>query len=294
MHPIHPGTIPNFAVGLQGMLPSTCPSSIFKDESLKLMDAGMSNNLPIYPLLRKGRDVDIIVCFDASADIKQENWLSVADGYARQRGVKGWPTGAGWPKAKDETKAELDAADAATAQQAAGKIAEAREKQREPQNSARDVVTQSKDDSDMQDENKNPNQTDLSYCNVWVGTTKERKVDTEPPQGKRVHPEDDKQLLAPDAGITVVYFPFVPNPKVKGVDPNSSTYLSTWNFIYTPEEIEKVVALARVNFDAGKEQTMRAVRAVYERKKARRIEAEEKQKLRWWRTHWREHGDHFQ
>ena len=61
------------------------------------MDAGMSNNLPIYPLIRPGRDVDIIVAFDASADIKQENWLSVVDGYARQRGIKGWPIGAGWP-----------------------------------------------------------------------------------------------------------------------------------------------------------------------------------------------------
>ena len=77
----------------------------------------MSNNLPIYPLLRKDRNVDIIVCFDASADIKQENWLSVVESYAKQRGVRGWPVGAGWPRAKDETRTELDAADAATARE---------------------------------------------------------------------------------------------------------------------------------------------------------------------------------
>jgi len=253
----------------------------------------MSNNLPIYPLLRKGRNVDIIVCFDASADIKQENWLSVADGYAKQRGVKGWPVGAGWPKAKDETKTELDAADAATAQQAAGKIAEAREDQRESQNTTREVAT-SKSSSDNHDPNRTQSENELGYCNVWVGTIMERGSETEPPQSKRVDPDADWQLSVPDAGITVVYFPFLPNPEVEGVDPNTSPYLSTWNFIYTPEEIDKVVALARANFEAGKEQMKRTVRAVYERKKARRIQVEEKVEMRRWKKHWREHGDHFQ
>ena len=90
----------------------------------------MSNNLPLYPLLRRDRNVDVIICFDASADIQQENWLSVAEDYAKERGVRGWPVGAGWPKKEDETKTELNAADAATAQEAAGKIAETREEQR--------------------------------------------------------------------------------------------------------------------------------------------------------------------
>ena len=106
----------------------------------------MSNNLPLYPLLRRDRNVDIIVCFDASANIKQENWLSFAEGYAKQRGIRGWPVGAGWPRAKDETKMALDAADAATAQQAAGKIAETREEQRGRSQ-------------------KKAEETDLGYCN---------------------------------------------------------------------------------------------------------------------------------
>ena len=118
----------------------------------------MSNNLPLYPLLRIDRNVDIIVCFDASADIKQENWLSVAEGYAKQRGVKGWPLGAGWPRTKDETNTELDAADAVTAQQAAGKIAERREEQRERfRNDANDQVAKH--------ETKKSGETDLGYCN---------------------------------------------------------------------------------------------------------------------------------
>ncbi len=39
MHPIDPGVIPNYALGLQGLLPATCPESMFKDDYLELMDA---------------------------------------------------------------------------------------------------------------------------------------------------------------------------------------------------------------------------------------------------------------
>ena len=238
--------------------------------------------------------MDIIVCFDASADIKQENWLSVVDAYAKRRGFKGWPIGAGWPKTKDETKIELDAADVATAQQAAGNIAEAREKQRESHIVAKDGFIEDKNGGPRQKSHTNQSETDLGYCNIWVGNTMEGKGDTEPPESKRVDPDTDRQLLGPAAGIAVVYFPLLPNPKVEGVDPDTSPYLSTWNFIYTPEEIDKVVALARANFEEGKEQTKRTVRAVYQRKKAKRIQAEEKKRIRHWKEHWEKHGDHFQ
>ncbi|KAL9579664.1 MAG: hypothetical protein Q9212_004978, partial [Teloschistes hypoglaucus] len=133
VHPIEPAAIPNYVLGLKDQLPATAAKSIFNSDHLELADAGMSNNLPIYPLLRAGRDVDIIIAFDASADIKTENWLSVADGYARQRGIRGWPLGAGWPK-KDKSDAssiaDIEVAEAASSQEAAGKIADARESKR--------------------------------------------------------------------------------------------------------------------------------------------------------------------
>jgi cytosolic phospholipase A2 len=78
VHPIDPAAIPNFALGMEEILPASCPKSIFKAINLQLMDAGMSNNLPIYPLLRPGRDVDIMICFDQSADCKSDNWLKVS------------------------------------------------------------------------------------------------------------------------------------------------------------------------------------------------------------------------
>ena len=116
----------------------------------------MSNNLPLYPLLRRDRRVDIIICFDASADIKRENWLSVAGNYARQRGVRRWPVGAGWPGMEVGTKTELDAADAATAQEAAGKLAQTREEQRR---------RSQENANDMKQEIKKCGEADLGFCN---------------------------------------------------------------------------------------------------------------------------------
>ena len=87
--------------------------------------------------------------------------------------------------------------------------------------------------------------------------------------------------MGPDAGIAVIYFPFVANPsKVPGIDPATSDFMSTWNFIYTPDNVEKVIQLSKANFDEGKEQTRRVVRAVYERKKMMRLEREENNRIK--------------
>ncbi|KAJ5407801.1 hypothetical protein N7509_001684 [Penicillium cosmopolitanum] len=287
VHPIDPAAIPNYVMGMKGQLPASCPESVFRSSHLRLMDAGMSNNLPIYPLIRPGRDVDVIVAFDASADIKQENWLSVVDGYARQRGIKGWPVGAGWPKESsslEETKQALHESQHASEQKANEKMADA----------------QSHSLSHSKDSNKAAD-SDLSYCNVWVGTKEERISEKEPPPSKRLfhpeqtedHTESEFHLMQPEAGIAVVYFPLIPNPEApdlppaqktrplsapphpNSIDPEVDDFLSTWNFIYTPEQIDSVVGLARANFSQGKEQVRRVVRAVYERKKSDRLRKEQ-------------------
>ncbi|OAL03153.1 phospholipase-like protein A2 [Phaeosphaeriaceae sp. SRC1lsM3a] len=264
VHPIDPASIPNFALGLREFLPPSCPESIFEQKNFQFMDAGMSNNLPIYPLLRPGRDVDILVAFDASADVRTDNWLKVADGYARQRGIKGWPVGAGWPS-EDETMEEvqesLDAAQAKTEEEAQAHISKAQS-----------------DDAAAQ---KSSKKKDLGFCNVWVGTTEERVSDTSPPESKLV--EEDWELMHPESGITVIYYPFLANPKVPGVDPKTSDFMSTWNFVYTPEQIDNVVELARTNFAEGADRTKRTVRAVYERKKKLREQREKDERERRWR-----------
>lgn len=268
VHPIDPASIPNFAYGMEGKLPESAPESVYQSTHLKLMDAGMSNNLPIYPLLRPGREVDVLIAFDASADVKTDNWLSVVDGYARQRGVKGWPIGVGWPKPSDtaeKTEEQLAEAQVSSTAEAEAKIEEAQE----------DQVTHLEKVISSEDSPQSPDAIDsgdLGYCTVWVGTREERTDKDEPPLSKAV--KEDWQLMEPNAGIAVVYLPFLANPKVEGVDPAVSDYMSTWNFVYSPEDIDNVVKLAKANFEEGREQVRKTVRAVYERKKRIREERE--------------------
>ncbi|GAB7349024.1 hypothetical protein MBLNU459_g7997t1 [Dothideomycetes sp. NU459] len=264
VHPIDPATIPNFAANMKESLPASCPQSIHEVTHLQLMDAGMSNNLPIYPLLRPGRDVDILIAFDASADVRKDNWIKAADGYVRQRGIKGWPIGAGWPSEtadEEQTVRELEAAQAHTEEEARSRVEDA-------QHQGEATGTQTLD----RKQKKGAKPSGLGHCTVWVGTTEERVSDSEPPLSKIV--EEDWELMSPEAGITVIYFPFLKNDKVPGVDPQTSDFMSTWNFVYTPDEIDKVVQLARANFDEGREQTKRTIRAVWERKRNHRLQRE--------------------
>lgn len=282
VHPFDPAQIPNFTYNMEGKLRFTTPTTIYNSEYIQLMDAGMSNNLPIYPLLRPGRDVDIIVAFDASADVKTDNWLSVADGYARQRGVKGWPIGVGWPKATDSAQKierQLEAAQAKSVSEAETKMQQAQRDQKMHQVS--DDNTKGLEKQQMENSTKSdhdiahPEDSDLGYCTIWVGSTEERSTEPPPPPTKAL--TDDTlswHLTEPNAGITVVYLPFLANPKVDGVNPATSDYMSTWNFVYTPDQVDKVVALARQNYAEGKDRIRRCVRAVYERKKKMREDHE--------------------
>ncbi|KAF1811811.1 FabD/lysophospholipase-like protein [Eremomyces bilateralis CBS 781.70] len=322
VHPIEPAAVPNFVDGFKDALPRHVPDSLVESPQLQLMDAGMSNNLPVYPLLRPGRDVDILIAFDASADVRTDNWLHAVDGYARQRGIKGWPVGAGWPPpdaTDDEVTEQLASAQAETKRDVDGKMAAAnsgsKSEDARPQNVDRQPglghSSSSKqyrassgapqpghDKIEPSSRRQKREKSDLTFCNVWVGTAEERESDSDPLPSKLV--EQDWELTRPNAGICVIYFPFLSNPRVASVDPMSSDFMSTWNFVYTPDQIDKVVSLARANFEEGKDQTKRTVRAVYERKKRLRLGREEREwKERWARrlriTKQMKHhgGDHF-
>ncbi|KAK4231379.1 FabD/lysophospholipase-like protein [Podospora fimiseda] len=289
VHPLDPAAIPNFTHGMHGKLPGTVPPNLYDKQYLQLMDAGMSNNLPIYPLLRPGRDVDIIISFDASADVKTDNWLSVIEGYAKQRNIKGWPLGIGWPSSKASvasTAAQLEKAQNKTAKEAEESVTEAKIDQ-----AARRIEAGNNNSTPSSPPpTTSPDQPaeaagELGYCTVWVGTTTERTTNDGPPP--TTSPIDDSssfKLMEPDAGIAVIYLPFLANEKaVPGVDPAKSDYMSTWNFVYTPEQVDDVVKLARANYSEGREQIRRTVRAVYERKKKRRMEMERKEREERWR-----------
>lgn len=355
IHPVSPAQVPNFALGMRGRLPETCPVDA---PSIQLMDAGMSNNLPIYPLLRPGRDVDILVAFDASADVRKDNWLRVAEGYSRQRGHDKWPAGSGWPapenlgndKHPDFAK---DVADSKRKESTGSQNAQNSNTVRDPRttetpkpmkNLLQLFPSTSKNGQKPQSKVEEPSEvsmpknesspvrsdpskgSDLGYCTVWIGDTAspdkvysasssssphddssyqhpststrfKPKGSTSPPLDRSASEtttntnssktakstkkssvstsDKDEQnhnpLHSPTAGLAVVYFPLIPNPSVPSIDPQKSDFMSTWNFVYTPEQVDDVVSLARANFKEGEELVREVVRGVWERKRAVRL-----------------------
>ncbi|KAF9436779.1 hypothetical protein BGZ76_003010 [Entomortierella beljakovae] len=89
IHPLSPSCFPNPIYKLKDPAPEA--EAISHKKNIYLNDAGMDNNLPLYPLLRPGRDVDVILAFDSSADIDTVPWFEKTDEYVKRRGIERWP-----------------------------------------------------------------------------------------------------------------------------------------------------------------------------------------------------------
>jgi cytosolic phospholipase A2 len=208
----------------------------------------------------------------------------------------------------------LQEAAASSPQEAATKLAEAREDDRQqkaaakPQSSPTNKAGKKQMAAESPTTGSSPDAAStLGPCTVWIGSKSERATDEEPPPSKMLEWDDPRadtdsenhpssahfQLMRPDAGIAVIYFPLLPHPAVPNVDPDKSDFLSTWNFIYTPEQVDKVVELARRNFSEGQQKVKSTVRAVYERKKQERLAREERLKGKQWKWRMRNASDSF-
>jgi phospholipase A2 len=196
----------------------------------------MSNNLGCYPLMRKGRNVDIVIAIDSSADIQNANWIGYTSGYAKQRKIQGWPVSLGWPQTSSEEAVEqLERAQAQSADDAQQKLDQAK----------------ASDQERLDNQTPHERRTLLGPLTIWVGSKESRESDQEPPPHSGV--QDEWELMHPEAGmcllinsasrrvrfpslndlllgIVVAYLPLIANSKIPNVDPDVSPYLSTWNF----------------------------------------------------------------
>ncbi|KAK9320821.1 acyl transferase/acyl hydrolase/lysophospholipase [Lipomyces orientalis] len=274
VHPITPAGIPNYLLGMKSYLPQTCPESMHTAKDISLMDAGLDNNLAMYPLLRPEREVDMILAFDCSADLPDVPWLELTAGYTKKRGILGWPVEAGWPKGEDferDLKMMEESQEVESTGKALGKVQKEKEKDRR-----RKKGKQSSGSAEAAAKTLGP-------VTIWTGTIEEKSADSvtmnESENADKI--DEEYKLRSPNAGITVVYCPLIPNKKLPGVDPDTSPYMSTWNFVYTADDVDNVIALAQTNFNEGEARIRRAVRLIYERKKQQRVERERAQKELW-------------
>ncbi|KAI5307069.1 hypothetical protein KEM56_005018 [Ascosphaera pollenicola] len=342
MQPVDSAIIPNYFTGLTPeQLAPTTPRSIFDpdngDPGIRFTDAGMSGRMPIYPLLRKGREVDVIIALDASADVGGKGWgadgvISEVDGFTLQRGIKAEAVKRGWPfknTPADEIAGVLENARLRGGEAAAGwrKV----EKTRSP--SSNKATGEGKEGEKQKDKEnvlsddtaERPEGSEFDYCNVYIGQANWRQTNGDkPPPWKfefdmpDVHSYELSQKRSdssdPDSppmfepstetpAKTVLYMPLLPNkdapplklqpqssslfsssilssiassnqdnkqPEARSIDPMREDFMSTWNFEYTPEQVDAVTNLARTNYEVSKEKIKRVLRGAWEAKKRAR------------------------
>lgn len=263
IHPISPASFPNpfYKMHTKVQTKNTDQDkeeilrseSLVESEQIGLMDAGMDNNLPYYPLLRKGRDVDIVISLDLSADIQDMPYFDRAEGYAKRRGIAGWPVGAGWPK-KDQDE----------------------EQEQKQEQESLPVVQGSKKKSTAEDKKKEKSSKSkypLYTCTVFESTSSEttpaNNANTDDTASiKTTYPENTNP-------ITLVYFPLIVNDNYDpDFDPQHAEFCSTWNFVYTFEQVEKLHCLAEANVKDNLEKVRKVVKETWKRKRNKRLKRE--------------------
>lgn len=247
IHPISPASFPNpfykMATTVQTKDETQDKEEILRSESLVeseqigLMDAGMDNNIPFYPLLRKGRDVDIIISLDLSADIQDAPFFDRAEGYVKRRGINGWPVGAGWPKKVPEESIP---------------------------------VVQDNNKKSSEKENKSKSKYALNTCTIFESNSSEITPDNnDTASTKTTYPENTNP-------ITLVYFPLIVNENYDPeFDPQSAEFCSTWNFVYTSEQVNKLHGLAEANIKDNLEKVRKVVKETWERKRNDRLKKQD-------------------
>lgn len=75
-----PAVVWNFSSGV-----ATSQRRNAKD--ITLIDAGLDYNLPVPPLMRPSRDIDIIIMLDASKGLRQSNQMALVVAYMQSRGI---------------------------------------------------------------------------------------------------------------------------------------------------------------------------------------------------------------
>jgi len=203
---------------------------------LRLMDSGLSNNLPNHVLAREERHADVIVSFDASSDVKSGAALERLHDFARECGIV--------MQTHPSTEHEL--------RQGA-----------EREKAAREAAEQVAGDTES----------------TWAG------------EADRVHDEfdhkyaqrydgwrskfDSNRERPPD--VRFVYCPLLPNAVQPGFDPTTAHYSTSYNLIWTADQVRALLRTAMANVEEGSRaaRVIRStVREAYETRRAARLARE--------------------
>lgn len=204
---------------------------------LRLMDSGLSNNLPNHVLARDERQADVIISFDASSDVKTGAAVERIHEFGRECGIhiqKRPPKEGEEPPAPSPT-------------------------------SEHDADTASMSPSDMERQ--------------WQSEADHIRRTYEPLYAQRFDGwrlrKDKSTDRAPD--VHFVYCPLLPNAAQPGFDPTTAHYSTSYNLIWTADQVRALLRTAMANVEEGSRAVgviREAVREAYESRKKTRLERE--------------------
>lgn len=116
----------------------------------------------------------------------------------------------------------------------------------------------------------------MGPCVIFRGEARETRIDVDPNveriEAEAREKEEDKTVRA----LTLVYLPLIANPRYEeGFDPQTSEYCSTWNLVYTGEQVDELAGLAGKNWAEGVDRVRWELRRVWENKRKEREERSE-------------------
>ncbi|KAJ3095259.1 hypothetical protein HDU97_007118 [Phlyctochytrium planicorne] len=85
MHPFHSAYNWN---PMYKIRPGPHPPGLINSPRIQLIDAGADNNQPLYPFVRPGRNVDIIIVLDSSEDVERNIVTKDIENFGSRRGLK--------------------------------------------------------------------------------------------------------------------------------------------------------------------------------------------------------------
>ncbi|WFD22282.1 phospholipase A2 [Malassezia equina] len=207
---------------------------------LRLMDSGLSNNLPNHVLAREEREADVIISFDASSDVKTGAALERLHEFGREFHIDIRPRPRG-----DEPDVEVSSTAKAEAAAAA----------------QRPSLSPSAMQRDLEDEAECMR---LQYEHKYAQRLDGWRHKNGPVEGR-------------DPDINFVYCPLLPNAAQPGFDPTTAHYSTSYNLIWTADQVRALLRTAMANVEEGSRSVRvirETVREAYERRKKARLARE--------------------
>ncbi|RUP47452.1 hypothetical protein BC936DRAFT_145719 [Jimgerdemannia flammicorona] len=229
-HPVHAANNPN---PVFHFYPPPNPPGIHNSPRVHLIDAGMDNNLPLYPLAHPSREIDIILGFDSSSDVQKNSFFQRVEDFGKRKGYR-WNSRGGQPP-----KPEVNTDGTQVSEPVI------------PTHPTAEYIWE---------------RFGHRYITVYDG------VPINPPATKGGEPVIGK-FNTPQATrpVTLLYIPLLPNKVDPEFDPCLAPFVGSYNLVYKPEEVEKLWNTTEANWRECEAKVKAAVTEVWLKKKEARL-----------------------